>query len=238
MGTGECEYVNNANSCDDGLFCNGADTCAAGTCSQHAGNPCTAGVECANVCDEAADTCNVAAGTPCTDSDTNVRDAWAVGGGCLGCPVMLGMCGVLLECAECFWNERGLVRSLEPHPLSLFRLHVSSLLLRRRSWLQECTVNECNGSGTCAVVNVASGTTCNDGDACTTGDVCNAGTCAGTGSCACTAGSDECDDANPCTDDSCPGMSGPWDSSPGPFCMGDRRRVHHACSSFCRSLCL
>jgi hypothetical protein len=59
--------TNDGGTCDDGLFCNGADTCNAGSCSNHAGDPCLAGAECANVCDESADSCNVASGTTCTD---------------------------------------------------------------------------------------------------------------------------------------------------------------------------
>ena len=38
--------------CDDGLFCNGTDTCDAGTCSIHSGNPCPV------ICDEVNDECN------------------------------------------------------------------------------------------------------------------------------------------------------------------------------------
>jgi len=44
-----------------------------------------------------------------------------------------------------------------------------------------CTQNTCQEpSGTCAISNLANGTTCSDGLACTTGDVCTGGTCAGT----------------------------------------------------------
>ncbi|MDQ3036234.1 MAG: hypothetical protein M3Y87_27785 [Myxococcota bacterium] len=39
-GSGECMSAPNAASCDDGLFCNGTDTCADGSCSVHAGSPC------------------------------------------------------------------------------------------------------------------------------------------------------------------------------------------------------
>ena len=59
--------INDGGACDDGLFCNGADTCNAGLCDSHVGDPCTGGAECANVCDEGADSCNVTAGTACTD---------------------------------------------------------------------------------------------------------------------------------------------------------------------------
>jgi hypothetical protein len=50
-------------SCDDGQFCNGADTCAGGTCSVHVGTPC--GSACGVTCDEATDVC----GTSCAGGD-------------------------------------------------------------------------------------------------------------------------------------------------------------------------
>ena len=40
-------------ACDDGVYCNGPDQCAAGSCSVHAGDPCEGGTS----CDEEADTC-------------------------------------------------------------------------------------------------------------------------------------------------------------------------------------
>lgn len=46
--------------CDDGLFCDGADTCHAGACSQHAGDPCPGGDgdgNCAEACNETTDAC-------------------------------------------------------------------------------------------------------------------------------------------------------------------------------------
>jgi hypothetical protein len=39
-GSGNCVHPPNAAPCDDGVFCNGADTCAGGTCSVHSGDPC------------------------------------------------------------------------------------------------------------------------------------------------------------------------------------------------------
>ena len=38
----ECAHLPNALPCDDGSFCNGADTCAGGSCSIHPGDPCAA----------------------------------------------------------------------------------------------------------------------------------------------------------------------------------------------------
>ncbi len=42
-----------AAACDDGVHCNGADSCEAGACTVHAGDPCAAGT----VCDEAGGAC-------------------------------------------------------------------------------------------------------------------------------------------------------------------------------------
>ncbi len=62
----------NGSACDDAVFCNGADTCSNGSCSQHAGNPC-AGPDgdgnCAESCNEAGDSCssNDPNGSPCND---------------------------------------------------------------------------------------------------------------------------------------------------------------------------
>src|SRR5262249_17970629 len=50
-------------ACDDGVFCNGADTCSGGTCSAHVGDPCAGRAECNNLCNEGAGNCVVAGGT-------------------------------------------------------------------------------------------------------------------------------------------------------------------------------
>lgn len=69
--------------CDDGLYCNGPDSCNAGTCSSHAGNPCNGGLECANVCNEAANNCFTAANTACVpDSNPCTSDVCNGGGSC------------------------------------------------------------------------------------------------------------------------------------------------------------
>lgn len=64
----------NGSSCDDGLFCNGGDTCSAGNCDQHVGDPCPGAdgdANCAESCDEGADVCTGSdpASSPCDDGD-------------------------------------------------------------------------------------------------------------------------------------------------------------------------
>ena len=49
---GSCRGINNTAPCDDGLYCNGVDTCGCGVCT-HAGDPCTY----PNVCYENTNTC-------------------------------------------------------------------------------------------------------------------------------------------------------------------------------------
>lgn len=58
--------------CDDAVYCNGTDTCAAGTCAIHAGNPCPLADgdgDCSESCDEAADDCTASDpnGSACDD---------------------------------------------------------------------------------------------------------------------------------------------------------------------------
>src|SRR5205085_4297103 len=78
--TDTCAHNNNTLPCDDGLFCNGTDTCGSGTCG-HAGTPCT--TECNNSCDESVDSCAVTAGTACsTDSNPCTIDACNGTGAC------------------------------------------------------------------------------------------------------------------------------------------------------------
>ena len=73
-------------SCDDGIFCNGADGCSAGACSIHPGDPCTGGGECADTCDEGLDTCNEPAATPCTADGNACTDDVCDGLGACGVP--------------------------------------------------------------------------------------------------------------------------------------------------------
>ncbi|MGB0716526.1 MAG: hypothetical protein ACPGXK_11640, partial [Phycisphaerae bacterium] len=48
-----CVRTNNMEPCDDGVFCNGTDTCMNGTCSSHSGDPCGSGT-----CNETSGGCD------------------------------------------------------------------------------------------------------------------------------------------------------------------------------------
>jgi hypothetical protein len=77
----------NGSSCTDGAYCNGSDTCSAGSCSAHSGDPCAANVgdadgDCSESCDEAADACTAQDpdGSACSDDVfCNGADSCATG---------------------------------------------------------------------------------------------------------------------------------------------------------------
>ncbi len=67
---------NDGASCEDNVFCNGADTCDAGACSVHTGDPCNDdGLWCngEESCDETNDEC-LSSGDPCEDDQTCNED--------------------------------------------------------------------------------------------------------------------------------------------------------------------
>ncbi len=79
-----CSNDFNTAPCDDGVFCNGVDTCSGGSCSDHAGDPCAGGGECAGACDEAAESCSVPDGTPCSDDGNECTEDVCDGQGACG----------------------------------------------------------------------------------------------------------------------------------------------------------
>lgn len=73
-GANECENPERSGSCEDGLFCNGADTCVAGVC-EHDGSPCGA-----INCNEGPDTCgDCTQPSDCEDGETCTTDACTAG---------------------------------------------------------------------------------------------------------------------------------------------------------------
>jgi cysteine-rich repeat protein len=148
---GACVHPNNTAPCNDGLFCNGADTCSGGACATHAGNPCTGGPICAHTCNEAADNCLDPPTSTCTsDGNPCTVDRCNGGGTCI-------------------------------HP-------AGNAGTSCRASTGQCDVAEtCTGTSTScpADAHQPNGTPCNDGDSCTSTDRCNAGVCVGTGTTVC-----------------------------------------------------
>jgi cysteine-rich repeat protein len=90
-GLGACIHANNNSACDDGLFCNGSDTCGGGTCSLHAGNPCPgadADADCSESCSEMSDVCtaNDPNASSCNDGNGQTAGDQCLDGQCVGGP--------------------------------------------------------------------------------------------------------------------------------------------------------
>jgi len=84
-----CRPAADGTSCSDGVFCNGADQCSAGSCTVHAGSPCPGpdgDGDCAESCDEAAGACTAADpdGSACNDGDACTQGDACVAGVCAG----------------------------------------------------------------------------------------------------------------------------------------------------------
>ncbi|HXC52255.1 MAG TPA: hypothetical protein VN634_15330, partial [Candidatus Limnocylindrales bacterium] len=208
-----CGHENTAGSCDDGLFCNGADTCSGGTCSGHAGNPCTGGGICGSTCNESTDDCFASASTVCrsaagvcdvAETCTGTSTTCPANGFSSGntCRTASGICDVAETCS-------GLSSSC---PTDGF----ASTSVTCRASTGECdTAEVCSGAATCPADSFASGSTpcTSDGNVCTN-DLCN-----GSGTCAHPSNAASCDDGQFCNGaDTCSG--GTCSSHAGDPCTG------------------
>ncbi|MEM6559650.1 MAG: hypothetical protein AAF605_07685 [Myxococcota bacterium] len=177
-------------ACDDGNFCNGADSCVSGSCAAGARNPCSDGVSCNGTesCDEATDSC--LAGTSVCE----------VG---LTCNTALDSCE--LNCAGCLID--GICHASGAiNPDNDCQSCAPSTTATGWTALADGVAcndgNFCDGLDTCeAGVCVADGgNPCDDGVSCNGSESCDEGTdsCqAGTQTCgdglSCNAGTDSCD---------------------------------------------
>ena len=232
-GAGTCVATPNAASCDDGIFCNGTDTCLAGSCSFHSGDPCTGGGECNDTCDEEAESCALPFGTACTDDANGCTDDRCDGAGncenapnddpcddgvfCNGADTCdAGSCSIHEgdPCAaggEC--NDQCNETAEDCFSLSGVACAADA---------NDCTDDACNGTGAC--VATPNSDPCDDGSFCNGTDTCSGGSCsvhsgdpcAGGAECAdtCNDQADTCflaagtactADTNECTDDVCDG---------------------------------
>ncbi|RME30240.1 MAG: hypothetical protein D6806_00480, partial [Deltaproteobacteria bacterium] len=90
-GSGQCTHPNNTAPCDDGLFCNGADSCSGGSCSVHTGDPCAGpdgDSDCSESCDDVNDNCtaNDPDNSLCNDGVFCTVGDKCIGGTCTGSP--------------------------------------------------------------------------------------------------------------------------------------------------------
>jgi cysteine-rich repeat protein len=134
-GSGACVHPNNSNPCDDGLFCNGTDTCGGGSCSVHASDPCGGGPECNNTCNDDDNNCAAPSGTACTDDGNVCTNDTCNGSGTCAHPANTAPCDDGLYCN----GSDTCAASVCTH-----------------------TGNPCTGGGECADTCSEAGDTCNE----------------------------------------------------------------------------
>jgi len=184
-----CSISAISGSCDDEVYCNGADACLGGACALHAGNPCSGEPECLDVCDEVSDICRAPYGYPCsTDGNVCTDDVCNGLGGCShvansapcnngvfcdgpdfcvsgACSFSVGNpCDPNSQCAHTCDEAADLCKANAGDPCS--------------DDGNECTDDYCDGVGGCT--HTPNAAPCDDGDFCTVTDVCAGGHCSTT----------------------------------------------------------
>ena len=217
-----CQHANNTNPCSDGNACTTGDVCAGGSCAP--GGPancddsnvcttdsCDTGLGCqhannTNLCNDgnACTTGDVCAGgscvpggpTNCEDSNVCTTDSCNAGSGCQH----VNNTNPCSDGNACTTGDVCAAGSCTPGgPTNCDDSNV-------------CTTDSCETGSGCQHANTTN--SCSDGNACTTGDVCAGGACA-------PGGPTNCNDSNPCTDDSCVPLSGCVNSPNGTDTDGD-----------------
>ncbi len=154
-----CTMLPNGTSCDDGLFCNGSDTCSGGSCTAHTGNPCSGGPECNRTCNEINDNCLAAGGTTCTDDGNDCTRDQCDGLGSCTHPADVGICDDGIFCNGFDLCNAGTCSFHLGSPCNSTCRDVCDeeglQCLATSSGTAcfddgfECTSDECDGAGTC-----------------------------------------------------------------------------------------
>lgn len=220
--TGECEFVDNNNSCDDGNACTLNDTCSNGQCIGvrdlcDDGNPCTKDTcidgpkggcvhqnNYTDPCDDGNactvnDYCNgdplVCAGVPrvCNDRNPCTVDSCDPDTGCVFTPIDGGACNPTGGADACHVNYRCVQGECVGEPRDCDGGHV-------------CKIYWCDPARGCQ--SRSNFGECDDGNACTVGETCNS-----EGECKVPDPNLDiykldCDDGNPCTHDRCDPLVG------------------------------
>ncbi len=214
-------------SCNDGLFCNGADVCGGGHCGVHAGTPCPGpdgDANCRESCNEATDSCTALdpVGAPCNDGRfcTSV-DTCDSGGSCVSggspCPGSDGDGDCAESCDELSDTCTAADAEASPCDDGLFCTSVDRCDGRGAclGWSDPCAGATADGDADCSescdeerdecAAPDLDGSACEDGLACTLDERCIGGSCT-------PSGRTTCDDGNPCTDEFC---------APDGSCLGE-----------------
>src|SRR2546425_957724 len=219
--TGTCSHPLKANGtvCSDGDACTQTDTCHAGVCSGTKPVVCTPSDQChdAGICNPTTGTCSNPSrhdGTACTDGNACTQADACQAGVCTGTnPVVCTASDQCHQAGICDPATGTCSNPNEPDGLAcndgLFctvddtcSAGVCGGAARDCSALaDQCTDGTCDEfAHQCEATPKTDGTACSDGSLCTQNDACQAGVCAGSPL--------VCDDANPCTTDSCDPTAG------------------------------
>ena len=199
-----CTHTNNTASCSDGNACTTNDTCSGGACVGgpalvcNDNNPCT------------TDTCNPSSGCVFTNNTASCDDGNACttsdvcgGGTCHG--------GAVLDCNDgnvCTTDgcnpSSGCTHTNNTAPCSTGNACTTNSVCSGGTCVggtgvscddnNPCTTDTCDPVNGCQHTNNT--LACDDGNACTTGDTCSGSACVG-------GAAPNCNDNNPCTDDTC-----------------------------------
>lgn len=207
----------NGSACNDGLYCNGADSCSNGSCSVHSGNPCPGpdgDGNCAESCSETARACTAAdpTGSTCNDGNSSTTNDACSAGVCVGTPIVVN-CDDGNPCTVDTVSGTTCLHSSAPTGTAcndgLFcngadscsngscSLHAGNPC-PGADGDSNCR-ESCNEAADACTGNDPNGSACNDGNSMTSNDACSNGTCVGTPV--------SCDDGNPCTTDTLSGTT-------------------------------
>jgi hypothetical protein len=210
--TGTCTATPKADgsACDDGNACTTGDACGAGKCAGAAkvcddANPCTDDSCAAGACVNAANTAGCDDGNACTGKDA------CKAGTCTGDAAAVNCDDASVCTTDSCDATVGCKHANTTAPCDDGSACTSGDACKDGKCAggttvacddgNACTTDACDPkTGLCNFGSSPAGGACDDGDACTSGDACNQGKCKGT--------IKSCDDANPCTDDTCDAKTG------------------------------
>ncbi|TMA37635.1 MAG: DNRLRE domain-containing protein [Deltaproteobacteria bacterium] len=204
-----CQLIGfNTKPCDDGSACTVADTCSLGNCAGTLRSCDDANVCTTDSCDPATGCVNTPRSGACDDHDACTTADGCTGGRCVG---TRRSCDDGNVCTDDSCNPAtGCVHTANTAPCDDGDACTTLDACKGGKCVGSappsycddgnvCTDDSCNPATGCEhTPNTAS---CNDFDACTTNDTCSGGRCIGRGA-------RNCDDGNPCTDDSCSPLTG------------------------------
>lgn len=211
-GTGLCVYKPGpAGPCDDGDACTTGEACAEGKCVGGGAVTCPEGDACKpQACNPADGQCAVKLvdGVACDDGNACTAADACSGGACNG---GAKVCDDADPCTDDGCNvATGCTATANTAPCADDAKCLKGICAAGKCKVgsesgcndaNPCTTDACKAGGGCVYTPAKDGTACADKDACQEASLCKAGKCA--------AGAKaDCDDLNPCTDDSCHPQNG------------------------------